>query len=114
MVRAPQRSEIRRQWKIYGESNRQRFLQIFGDLRPSQIPAIYRQLLSRSQIARIIATGVKGTTGSRDVFPASHGVLARAGAGASAQRENTRIGQAAAVGRVRGRIGCGPGGGRAE
>jgi hypothetical protein len=27
-------------------------------------------------------------TGSRDVFPASHGILARAGAGAVAQRKN--------------------------
>jgi hypothetical protein len=32
-----------------------------------QIPAIYRQLLSQSQIARIIATGVKGLRG-REMF----------------------------------------------
>src|SRR5258707_13020492 len=35
-------------------------------------------------------------TGSRDVLPASHGILARAGAGAVAQREDASVGEAAA------------------
>src|SRR5882757_2749721 len=35
-------------------------------------------------------------TGSRDVLPASHGILARTGAGAAAQREDAGIGEAAA------------------
>src|SRR5882757_3599287 len=44
-------------------------------------------------------------TGSRDVFPASHGILARTGAGAAAQREDAGIGEAAAGRRLRGGIG---------
>src|SRR5260370_42494254 len=45
----------------------------------------------------------KRRPGSRDVFPAPHGVLARAGARAVAQREDARIGNAAAIGRLRSR-----------
>src|SRR5437016_10706156 len=60
-------SRTRHQWNIYGESNRRRFFQIFCDLTASQIPAIYRPLLSRSKIARSIATGTKGLRG-REMF----------------------------------------------
>src|ERR1700716_1223564 len=40
--------------------------------------------------------GMKKRTGSRHVLPASHGILARAGVSAAAQREDARIRQAAA------------------
>src|SRR5437016_4398601 len=66
------------------------------------------------QDCEINRNGDKGITGSRDVFPASHGILARARAGAAAQRENTRIGQAAAGGRLRSRVGSDRGGVRHE
>src|SRR3978361_705796 len=49
--------------------------------------------------------GMKKRTGSRHVLPASHGILARAGAGAIAQREDARIRQAAAGRRIRGGAG---------
>jgi hypothetical protein len=67
MVHAPEFLRTRHQWKIYGESNRRCFVQTFCDLRTSQIPAIYRRLLSRSKIARSIATGIKGLRG-REMF----------------------------------------------
>src|SRR3954467_13429115 len=47
----------------------------------------------------------KTRTGSRDVLPASHGILARAGARAVAKREDAGIGKAAAARRVRGGVG---------
>src|SRR5713226_8678075 len=63
--------------------------------------------VSQGLIARSTATvceasqrNQKGRQGSRDVFSASHGILARAGARAAAQRENAGIRQAAAVRRV--------------
>jgi hypothetical protein len=78
----------RHQSKIYGESNRSAFLQIFGDFASMQILAVYRRLLRKGSIARSIAADERRRTGLRNVFPASHGILARAGAGAVAQRED--------------------------
>src|SRR3954451_14252628 len=54
--------------------------------------------------------GMKKRTGPRHVLPASHGILARPGAGAVAQREDAGIGEAAAGRRLRGGIGCDRGG----
>jgi hypothetical protein len=45
----------RHQWKIYGESNRSVFLQIFRDLGSMQTLAVYRRLLREGSIARSIA-----------------------------------------------------------
>jgi hypothetical protein len=82
--------------KIYTESNHSGFLQIFGDLSSMQTLAIYRRLLVRGRL-RDNRNGCevaqrnknkKGWQGSRDVFSASHGILARAGARAAAQRED--------------------------
>src|SRR3954452_7263779 len=85
--------EIRHQSKIYTESNQSDFSQIFGDLTSMQTLAIYRRLLVRT--ARSTATVAdqpqrepNRRPGSRDVFFASHGVLARAGARAAAQRQD--------------------------
>src|ERR1700742_1309568 len=84
------------QSKIYTKSNRSRFRRIFVELNSMQTLAIYRRLLLKTTIARIQPQRNRTRLGSRDVFSASHGILARAGARAAAKRENTRIGQAAA------------------
>src|SRR5665213_2984906 len=97
--------ENRHQSKIYTESNQSPLSQIFGDLTSMQTLAIYPRLLVRGLVAYSIATRPhKRRLGSRDVFSASHGILARAGARAAAQGENTRHGQAAAGGRLAGRV----------
>jgi len=75
------------QSKIYAESNRSAFLQIFRDFRSMQTLAVYRRGLKKRVDCEINRNGMK-KTGSRDVLPASHGILARAGAGAAAQRED--------------------------
>src|ERR1043166_2109499 len=82
-----QRLQLRQphQSKIYAESNRSAFLQIFRDFASMQILAVYRHSLRKGSIARSNRNGMK-KTGSRDVLPASLGILARAGAGAVAQR----------------------------
>jgi hypothetical protein len=84
----------RRQSKIYTESNQSVFSLTFGDLTSMQTLAIYRRLLVKDRLRdqpqrfRTIATESKRRPGSRDVFSASHGVLARAGARAIAQGED--------------------------
>jgi hypothetical protein len=79
----------RHQSKIYTESNQSDFLEIFGGLTSTQTLAIYRRLLSQTVIAGSTATEPRRRPGSRDVLSASHGVLARAGARAAAQGEDT-------------------------
>jgi hypothetical protein len=83
-------TEIRHQSKIYTESIQWVFTQIFGDLTSMQTLALYRRLLVRDRLRKSIATEPKKRRpGSRDVFSASHGILARAGARAAAQGEDT-------------------------
>jgi hypothetical protein len=76
----------RHQSKIYAESNRPAFLQIFRDLGSIQTLAVYRRSLRKGRLRDQPQRNEK--TGSRHVLPASLGILARAGAGAAAQREN--------------------------
>jgi hypothetical protein len=84
------RREIPHQSKIYTESNQSDFPRIFAELISMQTLAIYRRLLSQGLIARDQAQrDQKRRLGSRDVFSAPHGVLARARARAVAQREDT-------------------------
>jgi hypothetical protein len=79
----------RHQSKIYTESNQSDFSQVFGDLSSIQTLAIYRRLLVKETDCGINRNGNKtDVPGSRDVFSASHGILARAGARAVAQRED--------------------------
>jgi hypothetical protein len=83
MVDAPERApfcrEIPRQSKIYTESNQSDFPRIFAELISMQTLAIYRRLLIQGLIARDQAQrDQKRRLGSRDVFSAPHGVLARA------------------------------------
>src|SRR3979411_3129734 len=85
-------AESRHQSKIYTESNHSDFSQIFGDLTTMQILAIYRQLLVKDRL-RDHRNGCEVSQRDRkrrkrDVFPAPHGILARAGARAVAQRED--------------------------
>jgi hypothetical protein len=83
-------AEIRRQSKIYTESIQSDFMQIFSDLTSMQTLALYRRLLVRDRLRKSIAIEPKKRRpGSRDVFSASHGILARAGARAAAQGEDT-------------------------
>lgn len=91
------------QSKIYTESNESDFSLVFGVLGATRTLAIYRRLLVKGSIAGTTATvarriaGYRGgpqpnqkrRPGSRDVFSASHGILARAGARALAQGEDT-------------------------
>jgi hypothetical protein len=88
-IRRDERNQLQRrhQSKIYAESNRSAFLQIFRDLGSMQILAVYRRGLRKGSIARSIAAEEDGR-GRENVFPASHGILARAGAGAVAERED--------------------------
>src|SRR5437879_2579666 len=60
--------------------------------------------VSPEPVARSPQRERKSRPGSRDVFSAPHGILARAGARAVAQREDARIGKAAAVGGLRSRV----------
>src|SRR3954453_20586192 len=85
----PSESVKRDQSKIYAESNRSTFLQIFRVFHSMQTLAVYRGLLPRQTIARSTATNEeKVGRGRLDVLPAAHGVLARAGAGAVAPGED--------------------------
>jgi hypothetical protein len=77
------------QSKIYAESNRSRFWQIFAELNSMQTLAIYRRLLVRHRLREFNRNGIEKRLGWRDVFSASHGILARAGARAAAKGENT-------------------------
>jgi hypothetical protein len=101
-VDATGQPEFGHQSKIYTESNESDFSRIFGVLSSMQTLAIYRRLLVKGLIAGTAATvarciagfcdgsqpNQKRRPGSRDVFSASHGILARAGARAFAQRED--------------------------
>src|ERR1700742_4951930 len=82
-------SKTRRQSKIYAESNRWRFRQIFAELNSMQTLAVYRRLLVRHRLREFNRNGIEERLGWRDVFSASHGILARAGARAAAKGENT-------------------------
>jgi hypothetical protein len=57
-MRRMQRLQLRRrrQLKIYAESNRSAFLQIFRDFRSMQTLAVYRRGLRKGSIARSTAT----------------------------------------------------------
>jgi hypothetical protein len=79
----------RHQSKIYIESNDSDFSQIFGQLTSRQTLAIYRRLLVKDQLRDQPQPNQKRRPGSRDVFSAAHGILARAGARAVAEREDT-------------------------
>src|SRR5436190_3028756 len=72
----------RRQLKIYGESKEPDLLRIFSALSSMQSLAIYRGLLVGIRCG--IDRNGFGTSGSRDVLSAAHGVLAGAGARAVA------------------------------
>jgi hypothetical protein len=81
--------EIHHQWKIYTESNQSDFLRIFADLISMQTLAIYPRLLIKDRLREINRNGdQKRRPGTRDVFSASHGILARAGARAVAKRQD--------------------------
>jgi hypothetical protein len=73
------------QSKIYAESNHCNFRRIFADFTSMQTLPIYRRLLVRNKAAVQPQHNHKRRPGSRDVFSASHGILARAGARAAAQ-----------------------------
>jgi hypothetical protein len=57
-MRRTQRLQLRRrhQSKIYAESNRSAFLQIFRDFRSIQTLAVYRRSLRKGSIAKSTAT----------------------------------------------------------
>jgi hypothetical protein len=76
---------IGHQSKIYAESIHSGFRKNFGDFISMQILAIYRRLLIRNKAAVQPQHNQKRRPGSRDVFSASHGILARAGARAAAE-----------------------------
>ena len=78
----------RHQSKIYAESNHSNFRRIFDEFSSMQTLAIYRRLILRSKPAGQPQQDQKKRPGSRDVLSASHGVLARAGARAAAQRQD--------------------------
>jgi hypothetical protein len=74
----------RHQSKIYAESNQSDFSQIFRDFTSMQTLAIYRRLLVKEQLRDQPQRNKNRRLGPRDVFSASHGILARAGARAVA------------------------------
>jgi accessory colonization factor AcfC len=79
----------RHQSKIYSESSSLDFLQIFIELSSKQTLAIYPRLLLVRPVCVIDRNGnQKRPPGSQDVFSAAFDVLARAGAGATAQGQN--------------------------
>jgi hypothetical protein len=78
----------RHQSKIYTESNQSDYRQIFAGLTSMQTLALYRRLLVRDRLRDQPLRNQKRRPGSRDVFSASDGILARAGARAVAQRED--------------------------
>jgi hypothetical protein len=84
----PFHRESAHQSKIYTESNQSDFPRIFGGLTSMQTLAIYGRLLVR-RLRDQLQREQERRPGSRDVFSASHGILARAGARAVAQGENT-------------------------
>jgi hypothetical protein len=74
---------IGHQWKIYGESRRRHFSQIFAELISMQTLALYQG----SVVVKACAAGApqrETDDWSQDVVPAAFDVLARAGAGAAA------------------------------
>jgi hypothetical protein len=89
MVDAPDASKhgkISHQSKIYSESISQVFSRIFESLNSMQTLAIYRRLVVQGTDCEINRNGMKNRRpGSRDVFSAAHGVLARARARAAAE-----------------------------
>jgi hypothetical protein len=81
--------EIPHQLKIYTESNQSDFPRIFAELISMQTLAIYRRLVLQGLIARDQAQRDQTRRlGSRDVFSAPHGVLARACARAAAEGQD--------------------------
>jgi hypothetical protein len=83
-------AENRPQLKIYTESTHSNFSQIFGDLTSMQTLAIYPRLVVKEWLLGITRNRVeRRRPGSRDVFSAPHGILARAGARAVAQGQDT-------------------------
>jgi hypothetical protein len=85
---------ISHQSKIYGESNRWHFSQIFGQLISMQTLAIYQVTLVMDRVCpqthtRQMRDGSKKTDDwSQDVVPAAFDLLAWARAGAAAQGQN--------------------------
>src|SRR6476469_7414388 len=98
------RAAGRHQSKIYTESNQPDYRQIFAGLTSMQILALYRRLLVRDRLQDRSLRTQNERPGSRDVFSASDGVLARAGASAVAQREATWLERPAAGGGVGSRV----------
>src|SRR6266851_4597748 len=84
--RMPPIAPAARQSKIYGESNQSDFSRIFHKLSSMQSLAIYRGLLVQNHCG--IDRNRFERDGSRDVFSAAHGILARAGARAVAERKD--------------------------
>jgi hypothetical protein len=78
----------RHQSKIYAESNQSDYSQIFRDFTSMQTLAIYRRLLVKEQLRDQPQRNKNRRLGPRDVFSASHGILARAGARAVAKRQD--------------------------
>src|SRR5258708_391234 len=78
----------RYQSKIYVESNQSNFQRIFAEFTSMQILPLYRRLLVRSGMRSQPQMNQNGRPGSRDVFPASYGILAWAGARAAAESNN--------------------------
>jgi hypothetical protein len=74
------------QLKIYTESNQSDFPQLFPDLTSMQTLGVYRRLLVKDQLRDQPQHNRNRRLGSRDVFSASYGILARAGARAVAPR----------------------------
>jgi hypothetical protein len=81
---------FRYQSKIYAESNRGDFLQFFGGFTSMRILPVYRPMLSLKPIAASTAYEPKDRRpGLRHVLPVAYGILARAGARAAAEGQNT-------------------------
>src|SRR3954447_15485355 len=79
----------RDQSKIYAESHRSTFLQIFRVFHSMQTLAVYPRLLASADDCEINRNEPRKVgRGRLDVLPAAHGVLAGAGAGAVAPGED--------------------------
>src|SRR5437763_8021142 len=88
-VLRPKAAKSAHQSKIYGESIRRYFSQIFGQLISMQTLAIYQVTLVVDRVCPQTHTRqMRRNTGSQDVVPAAFDVLAWAGAGAAAQGQN--------------------------
>jgi hypothetical protein len=103
-------AESRHQSKIYTESKQSGFSANFRQINFNGNTCDLSTPASQEMNCEINRNETKRRPGSRDVFSASHGILARACARAAAQGKDARIGEAAAGGRVRSRIGCDRGG----